>query len=241
MFTALSGSTVVFDLDGTLVDTAPDLLRALQCVLAEAQLPPVSEADVRHLVGHGARAMLEAVGRLNGVLLEEAALAGLTERFIALYRVDIARESRPFPHAVEAMAALAAAGARLAVCTNKRTDLAQALLKALNLADRFAAILGADAVTARKPDPRHLLETIAAAGGSPDLAVMVGDTAADVTAAQAAGVPAIAVAFGYGQAQTLSAERVIDSFAELPAAAHALLLARRDAAATAPRESSRGA
>ncbi len=221
----LQDSTIVFDLDGTLVDTAPDLVRALNDTLAEAGRPLAPSEAVRAFVGHGARAMIERAAAHMGEPLEEAAVPALVDRFIIHYRADIARLSRPFPHAIEAMDALQAAGARLAVCTNKRTDLSIQLLEALGLAGRFGAIVGSDAVQARKPDPGHFLETVARAGGDPQRALMVGDTIADVEAARGAGAPCILVAFGYTPvaATALGADLIIESFAELPQAAQTLL------------------
>lgn len=222
----LSGALIVFDLDGTLVDTAPDLLRALNAVMAEEGLPPAPDSAVRHLVGHGARALLESGAALAGAELAAEQLDRLTERFIELYRKDIAALSRPFPGAEAAMNELMGAGATLAVCTNKRTRLSVELLEALGLAFRFAAIVGADSVSRRKPDPLHLLETIRLAGGQVERSVMVGDTLSDVAAAKSAGVPSIAVSFGYGDEQLLGADAVIASFSELPPCARGLLAER---------------
>jgi len=220
---ALAGATIVLDLDGTLVDTAPDLLRALNAVLTEEGLPQVSDAAVRHLVGHGARALIEGAAAHLGVSLAPTRLEPLTERFVEFYRADIAALSRPFPGAEAALDALLGAGAILAVCTNKRTQLSIELLEALGLAFRFAAIVGSDAVERRKPDPLHLLETIRRASGQPHRAVMIGDTAADIAAAKAAGAPSIAVRFGYGEADSLGADALMDTFSQLPNIAARLL------------------
>ncbi len=214
----LSGATIVFDLDGTLVDTAPDLIRALNAVLSEESiaLPPAD--TIRHLVGHGARALLQRGAAQIGVVFEDARLDELTERFIAHYRADIAALSRPFPGAEEALDALARAGAALAVCTNKRTDLSVELLTALGLHTRFSAIVGADSVKRRKPDPAHLLDTITLAGGQRDRAVMIGDTDSDILAAQAAQIPCIAVRFGYvHDVEALGADAIMEAYGELPA------------------------
>ena len=221
----LAGVTVVFDLDGTLVDTAPDLLRALDTVLVGKGLAAAPFGQMRLMVGQGARVLIERAGRAQGQVWSDAALDRLTEDFVACYAADIARDSRLFPNALAAMDDLADAGATLAVCTNKRTGLSVLLLTELGLAHRFAAIVGADAVTARKPAAEHLLATVAAAGGRRERAVMVGDSAADVGAARAAGAPAIAVRFGYCEegVEALAADVVIDDFADLPAAVRALM------------------
>jgi phosphoglycolate phosphatase len=221
----LTGVTVVFDLDGTLVDTAPDLLRVLDEVLAAEGVAAPPAGEMRLMIGRGARVLIERAGRAGGRTWDDARLDALTEEFVRLYAADIARESRPFPNTVAALDELQRAGAILAVCTNKRTGLSVQLLEALGLAHRFAAIVGADAVNARKPAAEHFLATVAAAGGDPSRAVMIGDGAPDVGAARAAAAPAIAVRFGYCEegVEALAADAVIDDFAELVAAVRALV------------------
>lgn len=224
----LNDSTIVFDLDGTLVDSAPDLLRALNQVLDHEGLPHPAEGVVRKLVGHGAKRLIERATALSGAHYTDARLDQLTEAFIDFYAADIAGLTRPYPGVVETLDAFAAAGARLAVCTNKRTSLSVQLLEALGLADRFATIVGADAVTARKPDPGHFLETVSRAGGAGKAALLIGDTEADAAAAKAAGAPVILVRFGYGDADaiaaTIGADALIDAYEELPALARTLLI-----------------
>ncbi len=224
----LSGATIVFDLDGTLVDSAPDLIGSLNVVLGECGLSPVPMEAVRALVGRGARALIERGFAAAGERLDPARAEGLTTRFIEVYHARIASESRPFPGVEAALAALGRAGARLCVCTNKRTDLSLALLEALQLDTPFCAVVGADRTAARKPDPRHFLDTVAQAGGDPRHALMVGDSSNDVDAAKAAGAPVVVVSFGYTEtpAAELGADLLIDHFAELPAAAERLLAAR---------------
>ena len=178
--TPLHGATIAFDLDGTLVDTAPDLIGALNAVLNEAGLASVTLSDARHLVGRGAKMMLVRGFAESGRVLEDADAAPLVERFIAVYRDRIAEESLPYPGCVDALDELRGLGAKLVVCTNKRTDLSLALLDALSLRGRFEAVIGADAAPAPKPDPRHVLHAIAAGGGVATRAVMVGDSANDV-------------------------------------------------------------
>jgi phosphoglycolate phosphatase len=224
MSDALTDSTLVFDLDGTLVDTAPDLLRALNHVLDLEGLTHPPEAVVRHYVGHGARTLIERAAKYCGAAYTDDRLEQLTAAFIDFYAADIAGLSRPFPGAVEALDELAAAGARLAVCTNKRTGLSVQLLEALNLAPRFAAIVGADSVAARKPDPGHFLETVSRAGGDPRRAVMIGDTHVDAAAARGAGAPVIIVRFGYAEhPEAIEANALIDGYGELAAQARRLL------------------
>jgi len=221
----LSGAVIAFDLDGTLVDTAPDLVGTLNVILAEEGLRPLPMAQARDLIGHGARRLLERGFQAAGAPLPDDAMPGLFDRFIARYRAHIADESRPFPGAVAALEGLRADGARLAVCTNKPTGLSNALLAALDLARLFDAVVGPDAAPGPKPDPRHLLTAITAAGGTPERAIMVGDAATDAGAARAAGVPLILVSFGYTEtpAAEMEPDILIDHFDALPDACRRLL------------------
>jgi len=215
---SLAGATIAFDLDGTLVDTAPDLVGALNRLLGEEALPALPLASARLMVGRGARALIERGFAVAGAHLDPAATPGLVERFIAIYRARIADESRPFEGVDAALTSLAGAGATLCVCTNKPTDLSIALLDALGMTRRFAAIVGPDRAPAPKPDPRHLFAAIAAAGGQPGRALMVGDSISDTAAARAAAVPSIVVSFGYTDIAPgeLGADHLIDHFEELP-------------------------
>lgn len=210
----MTAPLLVLDLDGTLVDTAGDLIAALNRVLTGEGLRPMSRDDAGSLLGAGARAMIERGFRLNHTSLDTATLDRLFADFIPLYEADIAAESRPFPGAVEALDRFAAAGWRLAICTNKLEGLSRRLLDELALTSRFAAICGGDTFPTRKPDAGHLLGTIARAGGDPAHAVMVGDSAADVNAAKNAGVPVVGVTFGYTEAPVASfgPDAVIDHF-----------------------------
>jgi len=222
---AFADTVVVFDLDGTLVDTAPDLVRALNETLDLEGLPRMPIQAVRRFIGHGARSLIERSAGLAGARFSGERLDQLTAAYIDLYKADIAAESRLFPGADAAMNELAAAGAKLAVCTNKRTDLSVMLLDALGLADRFSAIVGADAVEQRKPHPDHFRAAVERAGGNPRRALMVGDTAADVAAARGAGAPVVLVRFGYAddEADRLGADVILDRYSELPPACRRLL------------------
>ena len=224
---SLSGATLAFDLDGTLVDTAPDLIGALNVVLGERGLPHVPADAARILVGKGARALIARGFALAGEPLAEAQIGGLVTRFIEAYRARIASESRPFEGLESALQALADAGARLCVCTNKRTDLSLALLDALGLTRHFVSVTGADQAPRPKPDPSHFLAAIKAAGGDPAYALMVGDSENDVRSAQAAGAPVVVVSFGYTEtpAAELGGDALIHHFSELPAVARSLLRA----------------
>jgi phosphoglycolate phosphatase len=216
---------VVFDLDGTLVDTAPDLVATLNTILAREGLPPVDYEAARNMIGGGARVMLErglaAAGRTPPV----AAIEVLTRDFIDHYAAHIADASRPFPGAEAALDTLAERGFRLAVCTNKLEWLSVRLLDALGLSKRFAAICGADTFGVSKPDPAILLRTVASAGAAGNAAVMVGDSLADIATARAAKVPVIAVDFGYTDTPVaaLGPDRIVSRFADIPDAVFALL------------------
>ena len=224
---SLIGATIAFDLDGTLVETAPDLIGALNLVLAERSLPPLPVEAARVLVGRGARSLLEKGFAAAGEVLAPDEVGGLVARFIEVYRGRIASESTIFPNLEAALDDLALAGARLVVCTNKRTDLSVALLDALGMTARFAAVVGADAAPAAKPDPRHYIAAIEAAGGDVARSLMVGDSLNDVASAKGAGAPVVVVSFGYTDepAGTLGADALIDDFSELPAVARRLLAA----------------
>jgi phosphoglycolate phosphatase len=222
---ALSGAVIAFDLDGTLVDTAPDLIATLNWLLAEEGVAPLALDEARPFIGRGAKWMIERGFQAAGAPLAPARLQPLFERFIERYNDHIADESRPFPGAVAALETLKAQGAKLAVCTNKLTGLSVSLLDALDLSRLFDAVVGADAAPAAKPDPRHLEAAIAAAGGSKDRAILVGDAFTDAGAARAAGVPLILVSFGYTEtpATELAPDILIDHFDELPDACARLL------------------
>jgi phosphoglycolate phosphatase len=218
-------TTIVFDLDGTLVDTAPDLTHALNYALARQGQPPVSAETVRSLVGMGALVMIEEGLRRAGVTADLQSMLG---DFLVHYEANIAVESRPFPGAVEALERLKDEGATLAVCTNKREFLSRRLLQELALEGYFSAIAGRDTFPVAKPDPGHLIGTIRLAGGDPSRAVMIGDSDIDVRTAQAAFVPVVLVSFGYASDKAGAAppEAVIDHFDQLHASLSALL--RRD-------------
>jgi phosphoglycolate phosphatase len=188
----------------------------------------VKLATVRTLVGTGARALIERGAGLSGVGFSGERLDQLTRAFIDFYRADIARDSKVFPEVAEALDALADLGAKLAVCTNKRTDLSVQVLEALGLAARFSAIVGADAVAECKPHPDHYRAAVMRAGGVVRRSLMVGDTAADVAAARGAGAPVAVVAFGYcdGGAEALGADALLHRFSDLAPASRRLLAAR---------------
>jgi len=222
---ALDGAVIAFDLDGTLVDTAPDLVGTLNLLLQEEGLSPLPLDEARPFIGRGARWLIERGFQAANAPLAPERGPELFDRFIAHYLAHIADESRPFPGVMAALSQLRSAGAKLAVCTNKRTDLSVALLDALELSPLFAAVIGADAAPASKPDPRHLEAAVAAAGGVLERALLVGDAATDAGAARAAGTPLVLVSFGYTEipAKDLAPDILIDHFDQLPDACVRLL------------------
>lgn len=221
----MHNATLVFDLDGTLVDTAPDLVAATNHALADLSLPAVPAETLTSAIGFGARRMIVVGLRETGVTLDEPEIDRLLARFLAYYEPNIARESRPFEGAVAALERFRAEGARLAVCTNKRLALAEQLLAELGIRDLFRAVAGRDSFPVHKPHPDHLLGTIRLAGGDRTIAVMVGDTGIDIETARAAGIPSVACTFGYSDVPvaTYGPDTVIDAYAELDAAVRKLL------------------
>jgi phosphoglycolate phosphatase len=193
----LTDATIVFDLDGTLVDTAPDLTAATNHALELVGLEAMSVAQLHPFISHGSRSMIDAGLRFHNRTVMESELSRLHERFLAFYADNVAVASRPFEGIPELLDALAAAGAHLAVCTNKLEHLSKLLLRELDLERRFAVIAGRDTFDVFKPAPGHLIRTIEVAGGRPERAVMVGDSEVDIATAAAANVPSIAVTFGY--------------------------------------------
>jgi phosphoglycolate phosphatase len=220
----MANPLVVFDLDGTLIDTAPDLIDTLNLILAREALPAVPFAAARNMIGGGARTLIERGLAEEGRDCSPAAIDRLYRDFVGHYGEHLADRSRPFPDLDAALDQLAGAGWRFAVCTNKLEGLSVRLLEALGLSQRFDAICGQDTFGVQKPHPGILLNTIARAGGVPERAVMVGDSINDVGVARAAHVPVVAVDFGYTEIPPadLGADRLIDGFARLPEAVFAL-------------------
>jgi len=189
--------TIVFDLDGTLVDTAPDLISALNFVLEREGLPPMPLHSARKMIGAGARKMIERGLESEGRVMTVREIDRMTTDFIDYYASHIAVASRPFEGLEHALDGLTEKGCRLAVCTNKLEWLSKRLLDELGLSRRFAAICGADTFGVAKPDPAILKQTVARAGGELSSTIMVGDAGTDIGVARRAGVPVIAVSFGY--------------------------------------------
>jgi phosphoglycolate phosphatase len=216
---------VVFDLDGTLVDTAPDLVNALNYVLNREGLPSVPVHSARKTIGAGARRMIERGLELEGRALGSDDITRLTNDFIDHYAAHIADASRPFEGLEGALDDLSARGYRFAVCTNKLEWLSKRLLDQLGLSGRFAAICGADTFGVSKPNPVILQQTIVRAGGHLASAIMVGDAGPDIGVARRAGIPVIGVEFGYTEVPIadLKPDRLIGHMRELPAAVENLM------------------
>lgn len=213
----MASPIIVFDLDGTLVDTAPDLLDSLNHCLRTVCVPEVAPVEIRRYVGFGSRVMIERAFAAHGRPIDNEELDALQKLFIEHYTAGMPGLSRPFPGVMDALERFRSAGFIAAVCTNKLEDLSKRLLEALQIDERFAAICGADTFGHRKPDPRHLIDTIKLAGGDPDRAVMVGDSRTDIDTAKAAGIPVVAVDFGYTDrpVQEFEPSIVISHFDEL--------------------------
>ena len=211
-------SAALFDLDGTLVETAPDLCRAVNHALTSFGRPSLKVAQVRHMVGDGARALLERGLLASGGLPPEHSVEQLVAIMLEHYWRHIADESRPFAGVQETLGALTAQGFVLAVCTNKPLRFTERLLRALDLDRHFKAVLAGDSLPVKKPDPGHVLGTLAAIGARPASAAMIGDSANDIRAGRGAGTRTIAVSFGYSATPVgeLGADCVIDRFDELP-------------------------
>jgi phosphoglycolate phosphatase len=206
---------VVFDLDGTLADTAPDLAASLNHVLARLGRRALPEANVRSMIGSGVTMLLRRAMAATGEGSDDIVDAAYP-MFMDHYAAHVCDATLPYVGATETLEALARAGAKLAICTNKPERLARALIKALGWEQRFGAIIGGDTLSARKPDPAPLRQAIAAAGGG--RAVLVGDSIVDAQTARAAGVAFVAVSFGYCDrpAAELGADLLVDRLDALP-------------------------
>lgn len=234
-FTALKGASILFDLDGTLVESAPDLIAALNSVLIAEELKPLLLEEARPFISRGAWWLLEWSIARAAMPVPATFAATLFERFIVYYSAHIADNSHPFAGVIAALAVLKAAGAKLVVCTNKPTALSRSLLTKLGMVDMFDDILGIDAVTAAKPDAAHLIEAVRAVGGNLNRAIMVGDAGPDAGAARAAGIPLILVDFGYSEipAIQLAPDILLRHFGDLVDACLTLLDSARVASSTA--------
>lgn len=216
---------VIFDLDGTLAETAPNIMATLNVILQQEGLAALPIERARELVGAGARALIERGFKASGRPLDEPRLEELFEEFLLIYAQDVASTSHLYEGVIGAMDALSGAGYALAVCTNKPILHTRLILDHFGIAGRFAAVAGRDSFPFHKPDPRHLTMTIEAAKADPARAVMIGDSRTDIATARAAGIPCICVPFGYTDVpiETLEPDLVIQHFDALPEAVSQIL------------------
>ena len=208
---------LVFDLDGTLVDSVPDLTNTLNKVLRERGYAPLARSEVAPMVGDGVPALVARGFRARGG--DDAEAAEALPRYIQIYEANATVLTRPYPGVRETLAALRRRGYRTAVCTNKLQQATLAVLEGLDLAGLFDGVAGGDHYPVKKPDPGHLLSLIAELGGSAGRAAMIGDSENDAAVAHAASVPLVLMRYGYARVapETLGADALLDHFAELPA------------------------
>lgn len=231
----LKETAVLFDLDGTLVDSVPDLAAAANRLLAELGRPPLERAEIARMVGDGVAKLVERALAASGA--GSIALAPAVRRFTALYEASATALTRPYAGVEAVLERLAEAGARLALCTNKPKAATHAVLEGLGLARFFPVVLGGDSLPLRKPDPAPLLAALEKLGVAPRAAAMVGDHRNDMLAAQRAGVAAIFARYGYGLATLgdLKPDAVLESLKELPATLEQIRRDRRDGPVSAAR------
>lgn len=212
--------TVIYDLDGTLIDSARDMQLAVSRVLADHGLPAVTEDDVRNYMGQGSKVTMGKAFAKYGKVLDDPTLSKVTAEFVRYYEADPVSHTVAFDGVAEVVACFGRLGLKQGVCTNKFEKPSRMILEHLKLMPPIAAVAGADTFPVRKPDPRHILLLVERMGGDPARAVMVGDSIHDVKAAHGAGLPAVLVSWGYTDkpASELGAEAVIERFAALPQA-----------------------
>jgi phosphoglycolate phosphatase len=209
---------LVFDLDGTLVDSVPDLRAALNKMLRERGRPPLSPPEVKRMVGDGAPALVAHALAASGA--DPAGAGEALARFLEIYEANAVRLSRPYPDVRETLTALRRRGYRTAVCTNKPQRATMAVIEGLGFHPLFDGIAGGDRFSVKKPDPGHLLGLIGELGASVTATAMIGDNENDAAVAHAAGVPLVLMRYGYARVapELLAADALLDHFAELPAA-----------------------
>jgi len=212
--------SAIFDLDGTLAHTAPDLVGAANDLMAEQGLPPINVSIAEKTAGFGAKALIRAAFDNAKEAYDEARVDALFHPFLDRYAERIADESCLYDGAEAALDSLAQDGWLLGICTNKPEGLAIELMTRLGALERFGALLGADTLPVRKPDPTHLFQTIARIGGDPAAAVMIGDTDTDLKTARNAEIPCILTSFGYSHIPVarLKPDMIVDRFEQIPAA-----------------------
>jgi len=220
----LNKPMIVFDLDGTLADTAADLIATLNRTTQSQGLPETLMSSVGQIVGHGAKAMIRRAYELHQQALSDELLDELLTVFLEDYAANIAVHSHFYDGLENALDCLRADGHTFAVCTNKKEFMAKLLIEELGATHWFEALTGGDTFAFNKPDGRHIIETVKLGGGDPANAIMIGDTSNDINAAKDAGIKSVAVTFGYTDhpVETLGADQIISHFDELPDTIHAL-------------------
>jgi phosphoglycolate phosphatase len=220
----MAHGTILFDLDGTLVDSAGDLSASLDTLMAEKGLPPIGLETGRSLIGHGIANLVRSALKLRGISGTDEDVAADLARFMEIYGARLTEITRPYPGVRDTLNMLHAEGWQMGVCTNKRETFARAIVSDLGLSPFFSIVSGPDTFGVSKPDPRQLLETAKAAGGLLPV-FFVGDSEVDVASAKAAGYPVIALTYGYSKVplESLSPDALLGSFSEVPAAIYGLL------------------
>ena len=217
--------TLCFDLDGTLVNTAPDLFNALDHSLEQFGHPKPDHTPIRPIIGQGAKAMQKkALAQFANTPPSSEELNEMWQTMIDHYAANIAEESHPYEGVIAVLKALKSAGHRTAICTNKPMFLTEPLLNTLNMTQHFDVITSADSYPFKKPDPRTLWETIKKAGGTPEHALMIGDSKTDIDTARNANIPVIGVTFGYTETpiDALAPDKIMSNYQELPELIEAL-------------------
>lgn len=216
----MNHSLIIFDLDGTLAHTAPDLLGTLNRITKNDGLEIMGMKDFGQIIGHGAKAMITRAYELNNQDLNSEKLDVLFDEFLKDYSANIANETKLFEGVLAAMDELETKGFAFAICTNKTEEMARLLLEKLDVTKRFRAITGGNTFSFKKPDGKHLEETAKLAGHEISKAIMIGDSATDINAAKNANIESVAVTFGYSDKpiESLGASRIINHFRDLPAA-----------------------
>ncbi len=215
---------VVFDLDGTLVDTAPDILAHMNDMLAELGRPGLDPVSIRSMIGDGVKSLLIRGLEASGGMPADLDLDALFHRYLARYTENPVRLSKPFAGVIETLDRLQAAGIKMGVCTNKPQRATDRVLAGLGLDRYFKSVIGSDTLPVRKPDPAHLLGVLEQLNVSPVRSALIGDSETDLKTARAAGVPCVLVSFGYTKipVKDLGADRVIDHVADLIPVLHAI-------------------
>jgi phosphoglycolate phosphatase len=216
--------TVIYDLDGTLIDSARDMCVAVSRVLADHGLPPITDQDARIFMGQGSKVTVGKAFAKNGRTLDDAALSAATREFVRYYEADPVSHTTAFDGVTDVVGRFDRLGLRQGVCTNKFERPARIILEHLKLMPPISDVAGADTFPVHKPDPKHILMLLERMGGNPERTVMIGDSIHDAEAAHSAGIPAVLVSWGYTArpARELGADAVIDRFDSLPDALNRL-------------------